>query len=224
MTRKRKKQKVTILNNELRTQGKTVEEAVKRAANQLGVSPETIKYEVITEPKKGFLGIGEVPATIRVITKKDPSELALDFIDSLIENMGIEAEVSMEDTSDGDKLIRIYGEDASVLIGHHGDTLDSLQYLCNLAANKKADENDDREYTRITVDIEDYRKRREATLRALAKRMASKVLKYKRNITLEPMTPYERRIIHSEIQGIDGVTTNSIGQDSNRRVVIIYEK
>ena len=138
--------------------------------------------------------------------------------------MGIEAEVSMEDTSDGDKLIRIYGEDASVLIGHHGDTLDSLQYLCNLAANKKADENDDREYTRITVDIEDYRKRREATLRALAKRMASKVLKYKRNITLEPMTPYERRIIHSEIQGIDGVTTNSIGQDSNRRVVIIYEK
>lgn len=218
------KQKVTKLNNELRTQGKTVEEAVQRAANQLGVDVSSIEYEVITEPKKGFLGIGEVPATIRVITKKAPADLALDFINTLLDNMGVSADVSMEDTGDGEKLIKIYGEEASVLIGHHGDTLDGLQYLCNLAANKKADENDDREYTRVTVDIEDYRKRREATLRALARRMAGKVLKYKRNITLEPMSAYERRIIHSEIQGIEGVTTNSIGQDSGRRVVITREK
>lgn len=212
------------MNNELRTQGKTVEEAVQRAANQLGVDVSSIEYEVITEPKKGFLGIGEVPATIRVITKKDPAALALDFINTLLDNMGVTADVSMEDMADGEKLIKIYGDDASVLIGHHGDTLDGLQYLCNLAANKKADETDDREYTRVTVDIEDYRKRREATLRALARRMASKVLKYKRNITLEPMSAYERRIIHSEIQCIEGVTTNSIGQDSGRRVVITREK
>ncbi len=218
------KQKVTKLNNELRTQGKTVEEAVQRAANQLGVDVSSIEYEVITEPKKGFLGIGEVPATIRVVTKKNPADLALDFINTLLDNMSVSADVSMEDLGDGEKLIKIYGDDASVLIGHHGDTLDGLQYLCNLAANKKADENDDREYTRITVDIEDYRKRREATLRALARRMASKVLKYKRNIALEPMSAYERRIIHSEIQGIEGVTTNSIGQDSGRRVVITLDK
>ena len=106
----------------------------------------------------------------------------------------------------------------------HGDTLDQLQYLVNLAANKKFGDDDERNYTRILVDIEGYRQKREQTLRALARRTAARVLKYKRSITLEPMCAYERRIIHSEIQGIQGVVTNSIGVENNRRIVVYLEK
>ena len=110
-----------------------------------------------------------------------------------------------------------------MLIGHHGETLDQLQYLVNLAANKKENDDDDRDYTKIMVDIEGYRTRREDALRALARRMSARVLKYRRNITLEPMSAYERRIIHSEVQTIDGVSTNSIGAERNRRVMIYLE-
>lgn len=212
------------MNNEIISTGKTVEAAVESAARQMGVDPSEVKYEVIAEARKGFLGIGEAPAKIRVITKKAPTDLALDFIETLLTNMGVSASIALCDDKDGDKLIRISGEEASVLIGHHGDTLDCLQYLTNLAANKKENDLDDREYTRITVDIEDYRARREATLRALARRMATKALKSKRNVTLEPMSAAERRIIHSEVQNIEGVTTKSIGQEAGRRVVITPEK
>lgn len=212
------------MTSEIISTGKTVAAAVESAARQLGKDPSEIKYEVINEAKKGFLGIGEVPAKIRVITKKAPTELALDFIETLLKNMNVAAAIELCDTADGDKLIRISGEEASVLIGHHGDTLDSLQYLTNLAANKKENDEDDREYTRIVVDIEDYRARREATLRGLARRMAGKVAKTGRNVTLEPMSAAERRIIHSEVQNIEGVTTRSIGQEGSRRVVISGEK
>jgi spoIIIJ-associated protein len=114
------------------------------------------------------------------------------------------------------------GESAGVLIGHHGDTLDSLQYLANLAANKKVT-GEKREYCRITVDVENYRFKREETLRALARRMADKVLRYKKSVMLEPMNPYERRIIHSEVQKIAGVSTNSIGSENNRKVVLYLD-
>ena len=120
-------------------------------------------------------------------------------------------------------MIHILGEDAGMLIGHHGETLDQLQYLVNLAANKKNGEDDDRTYTRILVDIEGYRAKREDTLRNLARRTAARVLKYKRSVTLEPMCAYERRIIHSEIQSISGVMTNSIGVENNRRIVIYLD-
>lgn len=211
------------MKQEIISTGKTVAAAVESAARQLGCDPEEVKYEVIAEAKKGFLGIGEAPAKVRVFVKKTPSEIANDFVKTLLADMSIDATFDITDTEEGDKLIRIDGEDASVLIGHHGDTLDCLQYLVNLAANKKENEADDREYTRFTVDIGDYRKRREATLRTLARKMAGKVQKYGRSITLEPMSAYERRIIHAEIQLIDGVKTNSVGQESNRRVVISRE-
>ena len=117
--------------------------------------------------------------------------------------------------------MEITGAGAGLLIGHHGDTLDAFQYLVNLAANKK--ETDERKYTRISVDIENYREKREQTLRALADRMAQKVKKTGRSVTLDPMNAYERRIIHAQVQGIEGVSTNSVGSDSNRRVVIYPE-
>ena len=122
------------------------------------------------------------------------------------------------------RRVLIYGEEACSLIGHHGETLDAFQYLANLAVMRRrkeaAREGLSENKARVTVDIENYRAKREETLRALARRMAAKALKYKRSVMLEPMNPYERRIIHSEIQNIDGVSTNSVGTENNRKIVI----
>ena len=210
------------MKHELIMSGKTVEAAVEKAAQELGVSVDDVTVEVLVQPKKGFLGFGETPAQVKVVYNQAPIDIAVDFIETLIKNMELDAEVSVSDLDDG-KLLSIKGDSASVLIGHHGETLDQLQYLVNLAANKKENDDDDRDYTKIMVDIEGYRTRREEALRALARRMAARVLKYRRNITMEPMSAYERRIIHSEVQNIDGVSTNSIGAESNRRVVIYLE-
>ena len=152
-----------------------------------------------------------------------PIDIGVNFVKTLIEDMQIEADISLSENDEGNKVISISGDDAGILIGHHGETLDQLQYLVNLAANKKADEEDDRAYTRILVDIEGYRAKREQTLRNLARRTAARVLKYKRSVTLEPMCAYERRIIHSEVQGISGVMTNSIGVENNRRIVVFLD-
>ena len=202
----------------------TVEAAVKAACEELGVTENDITYDVLVQPKKGFLGIGAADAKVKVEYNVKPPASALQFAKTLLKNMEIEAEVSTEIRENGDYLINIDGEDAGVLIGHHGETLDALQYLCNLAANKKESEDDEREFTRISVDISGYRAKREETLRALARRTADKALKYRRSVSLEPMPSHERRIIHSEIQKIDGVTTNSVGSENNRRVVIFPEK
>ena len=201
---------------------KTLEEAIAKAVAELGApDAEAIEYTVLEEAKKGFLGIGAAPAKISAAYTLSGAGLALDFIKNLIAGMGIDATVEM--TEDGEnKLIRVTGESAGVLIGHHGDTLDSLQYLANLAANKKV-AGEKREFCRITVDVENYRGKREETLRALARNKAEKVLRYKKSQTLEPMNPYERRIIHSEVQKIAGVSTNSIGSENNRRVVLYLE-
>ena len=211
------------MKQELIVVGASIEEALQNGAEQLGVLPEELQYEVLVEPKKGILGIGKVQAKLKVCYVADPADLALDFIRTLLANMKAEAVVEMEKTESDERLIKISGKDAGSLIGYHGETLDALQYLANLAANKKSDENDERNYTRILVDIENYRAKRAETLRALARRMAQRVLKYKRSVTLEPMSAYERRIIHSEIQGIEGVTTYSVGADNNRKVVIQLE-
>ena len=210
------------MKKELIVTAKTVEEAVAKAVAELGApNAEAIAYTVLEEGKKGFLGLGATPAKIQASYTLTGADLALDFIRNLIKGMGIEATVEM--TEDGEnKLIRVLGESAGVLIGHHGDTLDSLQYLANLAANKKV-AGEKREFCRITVDVENYRGKREETLRALARNKAEKVLRYKKSQTLEPMNPYERRIIHSEVQKIEGVSTNSIGSENNRRVVLYLE-
>ncbi|MBQ9098325.1 MAG: protein jag [Clostridia bacterium] len=202
---------------------KTVEEAVTKAVAELGApNAEAIEYTVVEAPKKGFLGIGAAPAKIAASYTLKGAEVALDFVKNLVESMGLEAKVTMSDGEGDNKLIRVDGESAGVLIGHHGDTLDSLQYLANLAANKKV-AGEKREYCRVTVDVENYRFKREETLRALARRMADKVLRYKKSVMLEPMNPYERRIIHSEVQKIEGVSTNSIGSENNRKVVLYLD-
>ena len=206
------------MKKEIIVEAKTVEEAVANGAKELGATAEEVKYEVITEPKHGFLGIGSTDAVVKVKYIYSPLEAARKFAETLIEDLELDAEVTIHDDGDGEALLTVSGVDSSALIGHHGDTLDAFQYLVNLAANKK--ESDERKYTRITVDIENYREKREQTLRQLARRMAAKVKKTGKSISLEPMSAYERRIIHSEIQLIEGVSTNSVGTESSRRVVL----
>ena len=215
------------MNNEIIVTGKTVDDAVAAAIKELGVkSAQEIEYTIVEEPKKGLFGIGAVPAKISAKKLFKGELFALNFIEQLVKDMGLDVTVEMKDAEGSDKdckLIDIQGEGAGVLIGHHGDTLDSLQYLANLAANKKID-GVKPPYVKISVDAENYRARREETLRSLARRMAERVLKQKKSVMLEPMNPYERRIIHSEIQNIAGVSTNSIGSENNRKIVIFLEE
>ena len=173
--------------------------------------PEDAKVhsEVIPEP--------ELKMEPRIVA--DGEDMSYDFVKTLINNIGLSASAELYACEDGTRRITIVGDDAATLIGHHGDTLDALQYLANLASAKK-NANGERDKSRVTIDIEGYRAKREETLRALARRMAAKALRNRRSVMLEPMTPYERRIIHSEIQKIEGVSTNSVGSDTNRKIVI----
>lgn len=210
------------MKQELFFSAKTVELALEEAAQKLECTVDQLTYEVVEQEKSGFLGIGATPAKIKVERAVEGDVIAKEFIHTLLTNMEIEADVEMVTTRKSDRQINITGDDAGVLIGHHGDTLEALQYLTNLAANKR-EEDESRDYVHISVDVENYRAKRETTLRSLARRMAARVQKTKKSVMLEPMSPYERRIIHSEVQSIEGVSTNSIGQDSGRRVVIYLE-
>ena len=169
------------------------------------------------EPKPAAIPDVELKLEKREV--KDGEDMSFDFVKTIVSDIGLAAECELYSCEDGTRRIIISGDDASVLIGHHGDTLDALQHLANLASARK-NINGERDKSRVTIDIEGYRAKREETLRALARRMAAKALRHKRSVMLEPMSAYERRIIHSEIQGIEGVSTNSIGSDNNRKIVI----
>ena len=210
------------MKKEVVVSAKSVDEAVALAAAELGIPADAVEYKVIEEAKKGLFGLGATPAKISATARGGEYD-ALEFIKKILSDMQIEAEVEMTDGDNADsKIITVAGEGAAVLIGHHGETLDSLQYLANLAANKRVG-GVKREFVKISVDVEGYRAKREETLRALARRKAQQVIKYKKSVMLEPMNPYERRIIHSEVQKIDGVSTNSIGSENNRKVVMYLD-
>ena len=210
------------MKKEIIVTAKTVDEAKEKAVAELGVPAEEIEFTVLEEGKRGFLGIGAIDAKISASCTASGADIALEFIRKVVADMELSLTVEKKAGNNDDVLITVDGEGAGVLIGHHGETLDSLQYLANLAANKKV-KGEKRDYVKVTLDIEGYRAKREEALRALARRMAAKVVKYKKSVMLEPMNPYERRIIHSEIQGVDGVSTNSIGSENNRRVVMFLD-
>ena len=214
----------TTVKKEVTITAKTTELALEEAVKQLEApSVDAIEYEIVEKEKKGFLGLGATPAVIRASYRKSGVEIAREFVERILADMKIEATLTLVDVDNADKQINIEGENVGALIGHHGETMDSLQYLVNLAANQKV-EGEKRDFVKITIDIEGYRAKREEALRALARRMADRVIKYKKSVMLEPMNPYERRIIHSEVQNIKGVSTNSIGSENNRKVVIYLEE
>ncbi len=175
------------------------------------------KKEKESKPKSVVIPETELKLTPRTV--EDGEDMSYEFIKTLIQNLGLNASIELYSCEDGTRRVSIVGEDASALIGHHGDTLDALQYLANLASAQK-NAKGEKDKSRVTIDIEGYRAKREETLRALARRMAAKALRNNRSVMLEPMSAYERRIIHSEVQGIEGVSTNSIGSDNNRKIVI----
>ena len=213
------------MKKELIVTAKTVEDAKAKATAELaamGIAAEDIEFTVLEEGKRGFLGIGATDAKISASYPMKGEEIAVEFIRKVIADMELNLVVGTRPGNNDDTVITVDGEGAGLLIGHHGETLDSLQYLANLAANKKV-KGEKRDYVKVTLDVEGYRAKREEALRALARRMAAKVVKGKKSVMLEPMNPYERRIIHSEVQGIEGVSTNSIGSENNRRVVMFLD-
>lgn len=202
--------------------GKTVADALTNATVSLGVTSDQIKYEVVEEGSSGFLGIGSKDAIIKVVisTEEDPKQVAEAFLKDVFEAMQLEVNISMNYQEEDKTLsIDLAGPEMGVLIGKRGQTLDSLQYLTNLAVNRSSEN-----YTRVKIDTEDYRRRRKETLENLAKNMASKVKRTKKAVTLEAMNPYERRIIHSALQNDNNVTTHSEGEEPYRYVVITLKK
>ncbi|WP_077369283.1 RNA-binding cell elongation regulator Jag/EloR [Anaerosalibacter sp. Marseille-P3206] len=197
---------------------KTVEEAIEEAVKELGVDREDVDVEVMEEPSKGLFGlIGVKDAKVKVTVVNDPVEITQNFIDMLLNKMQLSgrADVNRKNTTVFVDIKDINSSDMGILIGRRGNTLDSVQYLLSLAVNRNREK-----YIRVLVDVKGYRKKREETLIRLAHRMAQKAKYSKRPIKLEPMNPYERRIIHSALQNTDGVTTLSEGEEPYRRVVI----
>jgi spoIIIJ-associated protein len=199
--------------------GKTVDEAVQSALEQLSTTRERVSIQVLEEPKKGFLGlIGVKPAVIEVEMQPDAAEEAVKFIEEVTKNMGVTIKINQVQTKDG-LLLDLSGEGIGILIGKRGQTLDSLQYLVNLVANRFSEQ-----YIRIVLDAENYRDRRKESLEQLAKRLGNKAVRTRKEVILEPMNSLERKIIHAVLQNIKGVKTYSEGVEPNRRIVVAPAK
>lgn len=196
--------------------GRNVEEAINSALKQLNVTEDKVTIEVIEEGSKGFLNlIGVKPAKVKVTLKSDYIEEARNFVRSVLDSMGVLAEIRISEENDTVK-VDLTGPKMGIIIGYRGETLDSLQYLISLVINK----GHDFPYKKVILDTENYRAKREETLKRVALKSANKVKKSKRILKLEPMNPYERRIIHAALQGDDRISTHSEGEEPFRRVVI----
>lgn len=199
---------------------KTVNDAIIEACQKFTVASDKLEYEVIEEGSSGFLGIGSKPAVIKARVKSSVEDTAKDFLNGVFEamNMVVVSEVKYnEDENTMD--IELSGDEMGVLIGKRGQTLDSLQYLVSLLVNKKRES-----YVRVKLDTENYRERRKETLETLAKNIASKVKRTKRPVSLEPMNPYERRVIHAVLQNDKYVLTRSEGEEPYRHVVVFLKR
>lgn len=215
----------------LEKSAKTVDEAVDEALKELNVSKEEVDIEVLEEPTKGLLGIGAKPALVRVkikesLVKNENSNVEMNFVsdeekkekvtevlNNIVNSMGLNIKTEIKEDPEAIK-VNIDGENLGLIIGHKGENLDALQLLTSVIVNKEGD------YKRIELDVQNYREKRRETLIHLAQRKAKDVIRYGKNVTLEPMTPYERRIIHTALQEDAKVTTVSVGTEPFRKVVI----
>ncbi len=200
--------------------GKTIDDAITAACQKLTITSDRLEYEVVDEGSNGFLGFNAKPAVIKAKEKSSIEDKAKLFLDDVFAAMNLVVNITIK-TNEEDKSLDIdlAGNEMGVLIGKRGQTLDSLQYLTSLVVNKESED-----YVRVKVDTENYRERRKETLENLAKNISFKVKRTKRSVSLEPMNPYERRIIHSSLQGDKFVTTISEGEEPFRRVVIKLKK
>lgn len=199
---------------------KTVDDAITESLVKLGTTSDKIEYEVIEKGSSGFLGIGSRPAIIKVRKKSEIEDYVYDFLHSVFQAMEMDVEILINKSEDGKIVdVELQGEEMGVLIGKRGQTLDSLQYLTNLAVGKQVEE-----YVKVKIDTEDYRKRRRDTLENLAKNIAYKVKRTKRPVSLEPMNPFERRVIHSALQNDRYVSTHSEGEEPYRHVVVTLKR
>jgi len=199
---------------------KTVEEALTIASMEFGVASSELDYEVIDKGSTGFLGIGAKPAIIKAKKNDTFLDEIKNYLDNLFKAMEVESTVTIDYDKDESVMnIDVAGPDMGILIGKRGQTLDALQYLISLFVNKKSES-----YIRVKLDTENYRQRRKDTLENLARNIAFKVKRTRRSFTLEPMNPYERRIIHSSLQNDKYVATRSEGEEPYRKVVVYLKK
>ena len=217
-------------HEERKPEKKPEKKSEKKPEKKVEKKPEHREAKPVVEksaPVKKAEQSGPKEPRVIVVTDEE-KQYALEFANTLLKNMQIDATASfdgIESAGEGGTTyprLVISGEGAGILIGHHGETLDAIQYLVNLSALRRGG-NTQKEFVKIVVDIENYRQKREETLRALARRTAAKAQKYRKNVLLEPMNPYERRIIHSELQGVENISTHSVGSDENRKIVVTYE-
>jgi len=200
--------------------GRTVDEAVDSALKELNVTKDKVEIEILDEGNKGFLNIfGAKPARIKVKVKRDYIVEAKSFLRNVLNSMEIKAEIRMKEEDDT-LNINLIGPNMGLIIGYRGETLDSLQYLISLVVNK----GHENPYKRVVLDTENYRAKREETLKRLAGKTAFKVRKFKKAIKLEPMNPYERRIIHAALQNDKSVYTYSEGEEPFRKIVINFKR
>ena len=224
---------------------KTEDLAIAAALEELGLSRDDVTVEILERAKSGFLGFGASPAKVKVsyevpdVVVEEPAPVVVEeaaaeevvacensahekvynFVNGLLEHMGVRANIEITEKEDGGINVNLSGKGMGVVIGRRGETLDAIQHLTNYAVNHGSEKR-----LHVSVDAEAYRAKREEALVRLAEKMAAKAIKYKRSMALEPMNSYERHVIHAALQDYEGVSTSSIGTDPNRRVVVAYEK
>ena len=206
----------------IETTGRTEDDAIASALKQLGKTRDEVTVQVLERAKSGFLGLGSSPAKVLVsYEEQEPHQQRLEnFLTGLFQRMGVEVQISSDYNQDTKTMsVELSGSRVGSLIGRRGETLDAIQHLSNYVLN-----NGGGERIRVNIDAENYRAKRAESLTRLATKVAGKVTKYRRNITLEPMNAYERHVIHTALQDVDGVTTYSTGTEPNRRVVVAYER
>ena len=202
--------------------GKNVDEAITNACIDLGIEAAKLEYEVIEKGSNGFLGFGSKPAIIKARKNESVEDIVTEFLNKVFSAMELTVKVDIdikEEEKENIANINVIGDDVGILIGKRGQTLDSLQYLVSLVVNKESDK-----FIRVKLDTENYRERRKATLENLAKNIAIKVKRIRNPVALEPMNPYERRIIHSALQNDKFCTTKSEGDEPYRHVVVMLKK
>jgi spoIIIJ-associated protein len=199
--------------------GKSVDEAIKAALDELSCEIDDVIVEIIEEPSKGLLGLVKKPAVVKVSLREKPEEDARQTLVELLDRMKLDYRISNIEWEEGKVRINVTGKDMGLLIGRKGETLNAVQFILGLMLNRKREEK-----IRVILDVEDYRKKREQSLEALALRLSDRVKKTRKNVVMRPMNSQERRIVHTVLQGDPQITTYSLGDEPNRKVVISLKK